>query len=185
MFEPMHKPVILLTGQPGIGKTTVIKAIVSLLGDKAGGFYTREVRARGRRVGFEIVTLAGQTGYLATKDPDISFRQEARFGTYRVNLEGIDSVAVPALYRAMEQGQIVVIDEIGPMEILSKPFCQAVLEMLDSEAPVLGTIVQRRNAFADQVKEHPRVTVRQVTVTNRDRIAEGVYNELAQHLARN
>jgi hypothetical protein len=60
----MPKPVILLTGQPGVGKTTVIKQSVSRLGDKAGGFYTREVRERGRRVGFEIVTLAGQTGWL-------------------------------------------------------------------------------------------------------------------------
>ena len=178
MFESMHKPAILLTGKPGVGKTTVIKKIVSLLGDKAGGFYTREVRACGRRVGFEIVALAGQIDYLATKDPDITFGQEAPFGKYRVNLEGIDTVAVPALYRAMEQGQIIVIDEIGPMEILSKRFCHAVLEILDSDSPVVGTIVQRRNVFADQVKEHPRVTVKHVTVANRDQMADQIYAEI-------
>jgi nucleoside-triphosphatase len=78
----------------------------------------------------------------------------------------------------MAQDQIVVIDEIGPMEILSKRFCQAVQEILASDSLVVGTIAHRRNAFADQVKGHPRVTVRQVTLANRGRIAEQIYAEI-------
>jgi nucleoside-triphosphatase len=176
-----NQPVILLTGRPGIGKTTVIKKIVSLLGKNVGGFYTREVRVRGKRTGFEIVTLDGQVDYLATKEPDVVFVDEVPFGKYRVNLTAIDEIAVPALLRAVEQGRVVVIDEIGPMEILSKRFCQGVLEILDSDSLVVGTIAQRRNVFADQVKGHPRVTVRQVTVANRDQIAKEVSSQLVQY----
>jgi nucleoside-triphosphatase len=115
-----NNPAILLTGRPGVGKSTAISKIVSLLGDRAAGFYTREIRAGGQskilgtkcigRTGFEIVTLDGRVGYLATRDPDIAFAWAASFGRYRVNLEAIDALAVPAIRQAMKRGQVVVID---------------------------------------------------------------------------
>jgi nucleoside-triphosphatase len=105
--------VILLTGRPGVGKTTVIKKIASLLGENAGGVYAREIRVKGKRTGFEIVILDGQTGYWATKDPNTTFNNEVPFGKYRVNLDTIDSIAVPALLKAMGQGQVVVIMKSG------------------------------------------------------------------------
>jgi nucleoside-triphosphatase len=180
------QPVILLTGRPGIGKTTVIKKIVSLLENNAlannvGGFYTREVRVRGKRTGFEIVTLAGQVDYLATKEPDIVFAAEVPFGKYRVNLTAIDEIAIPALLRAVEQDQLVIIDEIGPMEIRSKRFCQTVLEILAGETVVLGTIVQKPDQFADKVKAHPRVMVKEITLANRAQIPKQVYAELVRY----
>lgn len=177
------KPLILLTGQPGVGKSTAIKKVVSLLGDQAGGFYTQEVRAGGKRTGFKIVTVAGHSDYLATKDPAVTFARDVPFRGYRINLEAIDTIAVPSLYRALKQGQVIVIDEIGPMEFLSERFCRVVLEILDSEAIGAGTIIQRPNAFADQVKAHHRVEVRQVTMDNRDRIAGYLYTELVRHLS--
>lgn len=177
-----NNPVILLTGRPGIGKTTVIKKIVSLLGrETCGGFYTREIRLAGQRTGFEIVTLAGQTNYLATKLPEICFVRGVPFGKYRVNLEAIEMVAVPAMLDALRQDQIIVIDEIGPMEILSEAFCQAVLDILDSSCPVIGAIVQRPNTFADRVKAHSRVVVRPITMANRARLPLQIYGKLAQH----
>jgi nucleoside-triphosphatase THEP1 len=142
-------PVILLTGRPGIGKTTAIRHIVAALvactqlrwgrlhpapqEEGAGGFYTREVRAGGRRTGFELVTLAGETALLATKDPDETFDRPVPFGRYRVNLDAIDAVGVPALLDALDQGQVVVVDEIGPMEILSPRFRDGILRILASE----------------------------------------------------
>ena len=157
---------------------------MSLLGDRAGGFFTREVRPSGKRTGFKIVTVDGHSDYLATKDPAIPFAREAPFKGYRVNLEAIDMIAVPALYQALEQGQVVVIDEIGPMEFFSERFRRVVLEILNSEAMVVGTIVQRRNAFADEIKAHHRVEVRQVTVDNRDQIAAQIYAELVSHMSK-
>ena len=185
-----NQPVILLTGRPGIGKTTVIKKIVSLLGNNAsgndvGGFYTREIRVRGKRTGFEIVTLDGQVDYLATKEPDIIFAAEVPFGKYRVNLTVIDEIVVPALLRAVEQGRVVIIDEIGPMETRSKRFCQTVLEILDSEAIVVGTIVLRPNRFGDKVKAHSRVMVKEITLANRAQIPKQVYAELVRYSSGN
>lgn len=159
---------ILLTGRPGFGKTTVIRRTLSHLGaGHAGGFYTRELRRGGRRTGFEIVTLEGQTDLLATTDPN-AVSDGLPFGRYTVNRVALERVAVPALRRAHQAGQIVIVDEIGPMEILSSDFCDLVSALLDDRALMLGTIVQRPYRFADDVKRHPAVALVQVTFANRE-----------------
>jgi nucleoside-triphosphatase len=174
-------PVILLTGRPGIGKTTAIRHIVAALGERAGGFYTREVRAHAtrRRTGFELVTLDGETAPLATRDPDVIFERHVPFGRYRVNLDAIGAVGVPALLRALDEGRVIVVDEIGPMEIMSSRFRDAILRILDGGAAVVGAIVRRPQPFADRVKAHPRVTVKTITADNRDDLPAQILSELA------
>jgi nucleoside-triphosphatase len=171
-------PVILLSGRPGVGKTTALRRIVEGLEGGAGGFYTREVRTGGRRTGFELVTLEGQRALLATNDPGMALGHPVPFGRYRVDLEAIDAVGVPALLDALQQGQVVVVDEIGPMEIRSSRFQEAVLEILEGSVPVVGTIYARPQPFADRVKAHPRVRVRTITVENRDTLPGEVLAEL-------
>jgi nucleoside-triphosphatase len=174
-------PVLLLTGRPGVGKTTVLRQVVAALGDRAGGFYTREVRspAGGRRTGFELVTLSGQTALLATVDRAVALARPRPFGRYRVDLDALDGVGVPALLDALAQGRTVVVDEIGPMEILSPCFQEAILKLLESDVPVIGTIVQRPQPFADRVKAHPRARVWTVTAQNRDELAGRMLHEVA------
>jgi nucleoside-triphosphatase len=171
-------PVILLTGWPGVGKTTALRRIVEGLEGSAGGFYTREVRTGGRRTGFELVTLEGERALLATTDPSAELGRPVSFGRYRVDLEAIDAVGVPALVLALQQGRVVVVDEIGPMEIRSARFREAILKILDGEAPVVGTIYGRPQPFADQVKAHPRARVREITMDNRDALPGEVLAEL-------
>lgn len=160
--------IILLTGHSGVGKTTIIRKVVGLLDKDAGGFYTRELREHGRRVGFEVVTLTGETAVLAAKSGRGTFAREAPFKGYQVNLDAIETVAVPSLERAMTGGQIVVVDEIGPMELLSSTFRETILALLEGTAVAVGTIVRRAHPFADKVKAHPRVVTRVVTPQNRD-----------------
>ncbi|MFQ6001621.1 MAG: nucleoside-triphosphatase, partial [Anaerolineae bacterium] len=72
---------ILLAGRPGVGKTTVIKQVVEMLGGEAGGFYTEEIRQGGRRLGFKIITLEGEEGVLAHVD----IKGAPRVSKYGVN----------------------------------------------------------------------------------------------------
>ncbi len=176
--QPGAAPVILLTGRPGVGKTTALRRIVAGLGERAGGFYTREVRASGRRTGFELVTLDGKRALLATADAGIELGHPVSFGRYRVDLEAIDAVGVPALLDALRQGLVVVVDEIGPMEIRSLRFREAILEILEGDVAVVGTIYGRPQPFADRVKAHLRVRVREITVENRDALPGEVLAEL-------
>jgi nucleoside-triphosphatase len=169
---------LLLTGRPGIGKTTVIRNTIALLGGRAaGGFYTREIRRQGQRVGFELVTLDGIAATLATKLPP-TFANAHPFGRYTVNLDAINQVGVPALRQAWQNERIVIIDEIGPMEIFSKLFREIVWQLLNSETRILATIIKRPHPFADEVKQFPGVRMIEVTAVNREALPDRLAAEL-------
>jgi nucleoside-triphosphatase len=167
---------ILLTGRPGSGKTTLIRRLLARLARPAGGFYTQEIREAGRRMGFEIITLDGGRGILA--HVDISSKH--RISKYGVDLSALETFAIPAMLDAVEHNKLVVIDEIGPMELLSPEFRQVVLDILGSSASVLGSIVWRSTPFTDQIKSRPDVTLLEVTPENREELFE-VILELVEH----
>src|SRR5438876_9049192 len=155
---------LLITGPPGIGKTTVLERVIACLPPAAAtGFLTRELRARGMRQGFVIETLDGRSALLAS----VRFDAGPRVGRYRVRLAALDAVAVPAL-AARPGVRLVVVDEIGKMESLSPRFAAAVRAALDSPVPVLGTIARSGGALIAEVRRRPDVTLVDVTPENRD-----------------
>jgi nucleoside-triphosphatase len=157
---------ILLTGHPGCGKTTLIKRVVNELALPAGGFYTEEIRERGERVGFKIITLDGQEALLAHVD----FKTPERVGKYGLDLSALETLGVAALREAVRARQLVVLDEIGPMELRSTIFCDAVNEAFASRSPVLATITARFFPFTNEIKRRPDVTVVEVRRDNRERL---------------
>src|SRR5262245_39550636 len=154
----------LLTGRPGVGKTTCLRRVLERLRGPAGGFVTEEVRAGGTRVGFALVTLEGRRAVLA----HVERRGGPRVGKYGVDVAALDRVGVPAIRAAIEAGWWVVVDEIGKMELASAAFRVAVEDALASGAPVLGTVMAASHPWADRIKASPDVTLIEVTVTNRD-----------------
>ena len=153
------KQVYLLTGKPGAGKTSLIKQAVAGMGDKAGGFYTEEIRSKGARLGFRLVTLNGECAILA----HVNIHSPYRVSKYGVDIENLDRVGVSALYKAAEECDLVVIDEIGKMELFSANFREAVLQIIDSGKRVLGTIMLNANPYADAIKRRPQVNLVVVT----------------------
>ena len=153
------KPVYLLTGKPGTGKTSLIKQAVAGLKDMAGGFYTEEIRSQGTRLGFKLVTLDGDEAILAHTD----FNKRFQVGKYGVDVESLDRVGVSALRRAAEQCDLVIVDEIGKMELFSTNFRDAVLEIIGGGKRVLGTIMFNANPWADTIKSQPQVNLVMVT----------------------
>jgi len=158
--------VYLLTGSPGTGKTTVIRQALAGMEINAGGFYTEEIRSSGTRQGFRIVTLNGQDAVLAHVDNP----SRHRVSKYGVDITNLDNVGVAAVERAIEGSDLIVIDEIGKMELFSPRFREAVLKAIDSGKKVLGTIMLNPHPFADDVKHHPNVKVVEVTRNNHDRV---------------
>ena len=156
---------LLLTGPPGIGKTTVIQTVLSDIEISAGGFYTHEIRKEGRRVGFALKTLDGEEGILA----HIDHRGVYRVGRYGVDISLFEALVLPALERALQEKEIIVIDEIGKMELFSQAFQEMVIQILDQdERHVLGVIHQGRDSFAATVKRRRDVEVIAVSHANRD-----------------
>jgi len=164
------KQAYLLSGAPGVGKTTLIKQAIAMVKGKAGGFYTQEIRSQGVRQGFEIVTLDGSRAILA----HVGIRSPYRVSKYGVDTENLDKVGVVALRRAIQECDIVVIDEIGKMELFSLAFREAVLEALNSRKKLLGTIMLPSHPWANQIKQDPRVKVLLVSRTNHQQVLEEV-----------
>ena len=155
---------LFVTGRPGVGKTTLIERVLGVLDVDAGGFYTRELLEDGRRVGFSIVGLHGERGVLAHVDHEGSFR----VGKYGVNCEDLERVGVRAIDEAVKRSRLIVMDEIGRMELCSQAFQEAVGRALDSPRPVFGTIQDRSNAFLDSVRARTDVKILRVSTGNRE-----------------
>ena len=165
---------VLLTGRPGCGKTTLIKRVVNNLPRRAGGFYTEEIRDGGTRAGFKIVTLDGEEVVFAHVD----FKTREHVGKYGLDLSALET-GVEAVREAVHRRRLVVIDEIGPMEIRSAIFRDAVSEVLDSNVPILATIVARSLPFADAIKKRRDVTVIEVRPDNREQLVSELSEQFA------
>jgi nucleoside-triphosphatase len=169
------KSAYLLTGMPGTGKTSLIKQVAGRLAGRAGGFYTEEIRDQsGIRQGFRLVTLDGRSAPLA----HTGIRSPHRVSKYGVDIQGLDTLGIGSLRQAADRDGIVIIDEIGRMELFSENFRNTVLEIIESGRKVLGTIMLRPDPFADALKQKSQVKVITLTRSNRSQ----VYQEIAEWL---
>ncbi len=158
---------LLFTGKPRVGKTTLIKKLIEGK-RRIGGFYTEEIKEKGRRIGFKIITLDGKKGVLAKKD----FRSKYKLGSYGINIDDLEKIGVGTLKKCLEDKNIetVIIDEIGRMELFSGKFKGVVLKVLESQKRILGTIHRADIPFLKKIKQRKDVKVIEVTRENRDEL---------------
>ena len=166
---------VLLTGRPGCGKTTLVRRVVKELAQSAGGFYTEEIRERGLRRGFKIVTLDGKEGVFA----HVNFKTHQRLGKYGLDLSPLETISIEAVRKAIREREVTVIDEIGPMEIRSAIFRDVVNEAFNSRAPLLATITARPFPFTDAIKKRRDVTLIEVCVDNREQLVSQLSDQFA------
>lgn len=163
-------PVLLLTGRPGVGKTTLIRRLVESLGHaRAAGFYTEEIRDGSVRVGFRAITLDGRALTMAHVD----IGGPARIGKYGVDLAVVDALADSTL-RDAHGVSLFVVDEIGRMECLATRFVATVRAVIDGTRPFVATIGMKGVPLLDELRSRPGVTLREVTTANRHRLAPEV-----------
>jgi len=168
---------LLITGRPGVGKTTLIQRILEQFPSlEIGGFFTTEISNNGSRMGFTIHDVQGKDGLLA----HVRQASPHRVGPYGVNVEEIDKVAVAALKVGIGKTDLMVIDEIGSMELCSNAFRKVVLKALDSSTPVLGTIQRSGDPFLERIRARPDLRILSLTERNR----EGLRRELLEEVGR-
>lgn len=164
------KHILLLTGAPGVGKTTVIRRVAERLSDwRLAGFYTDEIRVHGKRQGFRLATFDGQKIVMAHVD----FPKTFQIGQYGVDVSALDSIVESAL-TLDESMDVYVIDEIGKMECLSARFVAVMLRLLDACKPVVATIAQSGTGFIAEVKRRQDIRLWEVTGGNRGELPETI-----------
>jgi nucleoside-triphosphatase len=169
---------LLLEGRPGIGKTTVARRLLVLLrgaGILLGGFVTDEIRSGGRREGFAVRTVDGQREILA----HLELPGPPRVGPYGVDLPAFERVALPAMAAPQPVGVVVVVDELGKMELASAAFRDAMSDLLDRDVTMVATVRVHRHPFTDALKRRPDLRVIRVTEQSRDALPERLAAELA------
>lgn len=169
----MKKRILLLTGSPGVGKTSVLLRTVESLkveGYSVGGMVSREVRVGAGRVGFEILDLkTGRKGWLAR----VGQKRGPQVGWYRVNLEDLESIGVGAIAAAVTDSDVIVIDEIGPMELCSAEFREVVKRAVESPKLVVGVVHWKASdSLVTEVRGRSDVEVHLVTHENRGNLGE-------------
>lgn len=154
---------ILITGLPGVGKTTLIKQIAEELRlFNPVGFYTTEIREKGVRKGFELISLNGRKGILS----HIDIKSPYRVGKYRVDVRGFEEFIndIPFLNYATS---LIIIDEIGKMECMSEKFCRLIEELLNSNRVVIAIIALKSSGIIEGIKRRDDVKLFEITEKNR------------------
>ena len=169
---------LFLTGVPGVGKTTVIRAIVERLDElTCAGFYSEEKRQGGQRVGFRVVTLDGKEAKLASVG-----RKEPTVGRYSVHVEEFEKLVLPDLDPRTTTADLYVIDEIGKMELLSREFRTRITDLLAHPTNLLATIAKKGKGFVQQIKARNDIELIEVTRTNRDQLPDKIARKIKEEL---
>jgi nucleoside-triphosphatase len=161
---------ILLEGRPGAGKSTVARRLADRLrqeGIAVSGFVTEEIRESGRRLGFSLERLGGDRGVLA----HVEIPGPPRVGRYGVDLAALERLAIPALEQAGED-DVAIIDELGKMELASRPFQDEISALLNRRVPVVATVQSASHPFTDALKRRSDIETLRVTTANRDELPE-------------
>lgn len=185
---------VLITGFPGVGKTSLVKKVCDILaggGSSVCGFYTEEVREQRTRIGFDVVTLDGQRSPLArvsgaAASGEMQRQSSPHVGKYLVDVKSFEEASLATLKLPLPPKTVVVIDEIGKMEMFSKPFQEAVRAVFGiPNCVIMATIPVSKGNPIPLVKElvsRNDTRVFTVSLENRDTIVHDIVSVLKTSL---
>lgn len=161
---------LFISGTPGVGKTTLIREVTLPYVERVGGFYTEEMRKGSKRWSFKLHAFSGQEGILAAK----GLASPHKLDKYGVDLEVMETIGVPAMETAMAEKDLIVIDEIGAMEMMSEKFRETLIKCLNGSKPVLATIRHHSQPFSEELKRMSETNTLHLTRVNFPEIKTGV-----------
>ena len=173
-------PKIGITGLPRSGKSAVMEKVLSMLKEERerelsarnlsdteiiGGICTEPILENGERLGYKIRDLVtGDEGEIAHKSIDSRLRVLG----YGLNTAELERVAIPAIQHAIDNCEVIVIDEIGKFAVESEPFVNAVRNALEIDKPTLLTLHKKsRHPLLQDIRRRDDGRILEVTPVNR------------------
>lgn len=151
-------------------------------GYTVGGVLTREIRSHGEREGFKLVDLSTEeSDTLASVGGNVG----PKIGKYRVNLKTLSDLGVKALLHAKENSDLIVCDEVGPMELLSPEFKKAIRSAIFETSKPCVCVVHKRFAepLIEEIRSSPESSEFEVTYENRAEVPQEVAGEALEYLS--
>lgn len=167
---------ILLTGEPGVGKSTLLSSVIEAFENKQG-FVTTEKRTNGIRTSFEMTASNGESFVLCSVDSPST----VRVSRYGVNVQELEQFVnkLPSI----EAGKLVYLDEIGQMQLYSEAYKKVITEYLCLQNPVIGTLSKIYNdEFTNQLRTRSDIEIIEVTLENRDELKEKLIDRITKHV---
>ncbi|MBW1697124.1 MAG: NTPase [Deltaproteobacteria bacterium] len=177
-MKPTHHTLkhIFVTGMPGVGKTTLMKKLLQhLSGLQPIGFYTEEIREKGTRKGFKLLSPDGTERILA----HVHIKSSVRVGKYGVDIAGFEAF-LDAIRLDKKDASLVIIDEIGKMECHSKKFRDMVIKLLRSDKTIIATIAMKGGGLVADIKKRADIDLMVLTQLNREAIFTVIVNTLSR-----
>ena len=158
-----------ITGLPGAGKTHALRRVIEMLEQDEkviGGMITEPIIENNDRVGFTIMDwITKDEGILA----HVNIDSKVVVGKYGVDLDTLEAIGVTAINRAMEEAELIIIDEVGKMEVESILFIEAVRNSLEKDMPLILTLHKKsRNPLLQDIRRRDDVRILEVTPINRN-----------------
>ena len=160
---------ILLTGVPGVGKTTLIKKLINSISFPKNGFYTEEIREKKQRTGFLLLTLDGEKSILAS----VKIKSPYRVSKYSVDVDNFEKIGVETIKKAILAKEFIIIDEIGKMELFSKKFRDVVIKALNT-GKAIATIKKGNDEYINKIKNRKDILLLEVNFENRDNLVSEI-----------
>ncbi len=161
-----------ITGLPGSGKTQTLLRIIQLLeqeGVKVGGMVTEPIIERQRRSGFQITNWATKEHAVFAHE---SLKSRVRSGKYGVDLSALENLGTRSLAEARESADVIVIDEVGKMEVESEAFTKSVIDTLDTNKSIVMTLHKKsRNPLLQDIRRRDELRLLEVTPVNKNLLA--------------
>jgi nucleoside-triphosphatase len=168
--------IIVLTGAPGVGKTTAVIRVARELkerGVKVGGIVSRELRTNNMRIGFEFIDLT-------TNDRNVLASitgNGPKVGKYFVNVAGC-RFAAERLTNAIRNSDVIICDEIGPMELKSREFIDSVKNLLYVDKKVIVVVHQKLQHLLTDEFRHRSSLLINLDLENRDKVNQILFERL-------
>ncbi len=162
-------PKIGITGLPNTGKTQLLMKIIDMLEAEeliVGGMVTEAIIYRNKKVGFNVIDwLTKKKRKFAHENIESKIQVE----NYGVDMRALDAVGVKAIKTAIAEADVIIIDEVGKMEVESPGFVQVVNDALDCDKPLLLTLHKKsRNPLLQDIRRRDDLRILEVTPVNRN-----------------